>query len=160
MGFRVPARARSLGVRWILPALLGIGGAAIGTASFGRASESLGPFDVTLGARFGRGVTDVELPPLGHLTADTHDAPLRLSATLTEVDVRSLQSYLRDHSLDQLASAIETSAERSLVPFAARTLAVGLAGATALGLVTYRRNVRPILVAAVAGVVVVGSAEA
>src|SRR5919199_1906264 len=145
MGFRVPARARSLGVRWILPALLGIAGAAIGTASFGRASESLGPFDVTLGARFGRGVTDVELPPLGHLTADTHDAPLRLSATLTEVDVRSLQSYLRDHSLE---------------PFAARTLAVGLAGATALGLVTYRRNVRPILVAAVAGVVVVGGAEA
>ncbi len=159
MGLAAPPRLRWL-ARFAAPILVGLVGAWIGTAAFARSTVPMGPFRVQLEAGLGRPGTDIGLPPLGQLHAATHDLPLRLSATLRDVDVQGLQAYLRTHSLDQLASDVEQQALDRLLPFAIRTLAVGLAGALALALLAYRRRLRPILGALLATALVLGGTAA
>ena len=84
--------------RWaraLVPLLVGIAGAALALQAFGRTTVAAGPFEIQLEADFGRGVTDISLPPLGRLRADTHTAPLHLRASLREVDVEELRDGIR-----------------------------------------------------------------
>ncbi len=151
---------RRLAAGLLAPTLVGVLGAGLATQAFARTTVPLGPFRVQLDVGFGPGRTDIALPPLGELRADTHDAPLRLTATLRDVDVQGLQNYLRGKTLEQLAADVGRQAEDRLLPFALRTLAVGLAGALLLALVAFRRHARPIVIALLAALVALGGAEA
>ena len=88
------------------PILIGVAGAAIALFAFGRTTVDAGPFQVQLEAGFGPSVTDISLPPLGRLRADTHGAPLHLQASLSEVDVEDLRDGLR-RGLDSVAAEVE-----------------------------------------------------
>jgi len=91
-------------LRFVAPVAIGLLGAWVGMLAWGRANVVIGPFHVQLASTFGPGRTQIALPPFGQLVADTHRAPLRLTATLENVDVPSLTNRLRTGSLEDLAA--------------------------------------------------------
>ncbi|MBI3648755.1 MAG: metallophosphoesterase [Actinobacteria bacterium] len=142
-----------------LAVAVGLAGAWAGMALWGRTTTTLGPFRVELASSFGRGHTDIELPPFGRLTADTHRAPLRLRATLQDVEVAKLTSILSEGGLDGLASRVEADALVRLRALAVRVLLAGAAGALLLGAVAFRTDVRRVAIAVIAALVAVGGLQ-
>jgi predicted phosphodiesterase len=143
--------------RWthvVGPIFVGIAGAALALQAFAKTTIDAGPFQVQLEADFGRSVTDISLPPLGRLRADTHDAPLHLRASLKEVDVEALQEGLR-RGIDSVAGEVERNTFAEAGRFAGLVILVGIAGAAALGLLAYRNRWLEVLRATVAGLLVV-----
>jgi predicted MPP superfamily phosphohydrolase len=135
---------------------VGIAGTWLGVALGARRGADLGPFDVQLSAGFGRGQTEIVLPPLGRITADTHTAPLTFGATLREVDVQELTRQLRDRSVRQIADDIGDSARNHVAPFAFQLLGVGVLGALVVAALVFRTNWRAVLLSLVVPVTVVG----
>src|SRR5712691_2986080 len=86
-----------------LPILLAAGAGVVG----GRTQVTLGPFQVQVGSQFGPGITEVALPPLGHLTADTHTAPLRFTFTLQDVHAGKLSDLIRDGGVDAVVASVQ-----------------------------------------------------
>jgi predicted phosphodiesterase len=143
--------------RWtqvVGPILVGIAGAAIALQAFAKTTVDAGPFQVQLEADFGRSVTDISLPPLGRLRADTHGAPLHLRASLKEVDVEELQQELRG-GIDLVAGEVEQNILDAAGRFAGFVVLVGVAGAAALGLVAFRDRWISVLRATLAGLLAV-----
>ncbi len=145
----MPRWARLLG-----PILVGVAGAALALQAFAKTTVDAGPFQVQLEADFGRSVTDISLPPLGRLRADTHGAPLHLRASLREVDVEALQEGLR-RGVDSVAAEVERNTLAEAGRFAGWVVLVGVVGAAALGLLAFRTRWLEVLRATVAGLVAV-----
>ena len=59
-------------------------------------SRDLGPATVTAEARIGAGQTVFVAPPLGTVSAATHDPPVRLELGLSRIDVTALEKQLSD----------------------------------------------------------------
>ncbi len=156
----MPAAIRRAAVALLLPAAVGVVGAWLGMLAWGSQTVPVGPFRIQLEAGFGRGVTDIALPPLGRVTADTHLAPLRLRATLVDVQAQRLARALATRPTEELVAGMELEALDRLGPYALRLLGVALAGAAALGVAVFRRRLRPTGAALVAALVVVGGSEA
>src|SRR3989442_11060552 len=97
---------------------LPISGAGFATSAFAHQIVPMGPFRVEVRAGFGRSLTDIELPPLGALHADTHSAPIRITATLRSIDVNGLRSYLQAHSIDDLTGLVQQQANDEVLSFA------------------------------------------
>jgi predicted phosphodiesterase len=146
---RMPRWAQIVG-----PVLIGIAGAAIALQAFAKTTVDAGPFQVQLEADFGQSVTDISLPPLGRLRADTHDAPLHLRASLKEVNVEQLQEGLR-RGIDSVAAEVERNTFAAAGRFAGLVVLVGVAGAAALGLIAFRNRWISVLRATVAGLLAV-----
>src|SRR6266540_1919455 len=132
-------------LRPAVPLVVGLAGAWLGMALWGASKADMGPFVVRLDTQFGRGVTDIVLPPLGHLTANTHSAPLRLSATLLDVRISELTRDLSAGGIDGLVARVQADSVHALPMHAVRTIAVaGLAamilvgGSEILALATFR----------------------
>jgi predicted phosphodiesterase len=146
-------RARRVGL--ILgPILVGLVGAALALQAFARTTVDAGPFQVQLEADFGRSVTDISLPPLGRVRADTHGAPLHLRASLREVDVEELREGLR-RGVDSVAAEVERNTLDAAGRFAGWVILVGVAGAAALGLLAFRGRWLLVLRAITAGALAV-----
>jgi predicted phosphodiesterase len=145
---------------WVLkPFVIGIVGAWFALGAFGHQTDAMGPFHVRFDAFFGRGLTDIALPPLGTLRANTHLAPLHLRATLQDVDVDALQPYLT--SLDgpsRLAAQLERQTLDRTVPFAFWLLEIGSLGALMLGALVFREPRRAVA-ALLVGFITVAGAE-
>ena len=156
MRFTLPAGPRRVLVGIALPALVGVAGTWLGLLAFARTGAPMGPFQVELDAVPGRGQTDIALPPLGRVTADTHVAPLHLSATLTEVDVQRLQAQIASRGLDGVAQDLEDVALDRIWPFLLRGVGVAHAGALGVALIVYRLRRREVRIAMLAALLVVG----
>ena len=144
----------------VLAIAVGVLGAWLGMLLGGRETVAMGPFQVELGAGFGRGETDVGVPPFGALTADTHLAPFRLSATLDDVRVERLTDVVNEVGVSGLAAAVERDARSEVVRLAFRVALVATAGALVLGALVFRRSWRHVIAATVAGLLVVAGCEA
>lgn len=143
--------------RWaaiVGPVLVGIAGAALALQAFAKTTVDAGPFRVQIEADFGRSVTDISLPPLGRLRADTHGAPLHLRASLREVDVEQLQEGLR-RGVDSVAAEVERNTFDAVGRFAIWVVLVGIMGAAALGLLAFRNRWLLVLRATLAGLLAV-----
>jgi Calcineurin-like phosphoesterase superfamily domain len=145
--------------RVIVPMVVGVTGAIAGTALWGRSTVPVGPFQVLLSSRFGHGVTVIALPPFGRLSADTHTAPLRVTATLTGVRLEELTSTVRKQGVAGLLDQVHREALERIRPFAIRLMVVSLVGALALALVAFRLRWRPILGALLAALLAMGGTE-
>ena len=119
----------------------------------------MGPFRVRLTAVYGRGLTDIDLPPLGRITANTHRGPLRFTATLQEVSVPDLTRDLSQEGPDGLVSAVQHDALASLGSYAAWAFVAAMVGAVALSLLVFRLRWRLVAVACVAALVAAGGSE-
>jgi predicted phosphodiesterase len=151
----IPPRLRHAFAAWILPGLIGLTGAWLALEAFGTSTVTAGPFQVNLDADFGRGLTDIGLPPLGRLQADTHLGPLHVRADLHEIDVDALRTELSEGGLEGLAQTLETRTLDHLLPFGLRIFAIGVAGGVALGLLAFRAVPRRVEVAGLTALVVV-----
>ena len=145
---------------FVLPAVVGVVGAGVGLQAFARTTVPMGPFEVQLDAVPGHGRTDIALPPLGRVSADTHAAPVHLSATLTEVDVKQLQRLIADEGLDGVAQNLEDQALHRIWPFLLRAFGVALAGALVASLVVYRGRRREVRIAMLSALLAVGGCGA
>jgi hypothetical protein len=142
-----PSRRHRVGhalVHLVLPvafaAGVGLLGSTLGLTVAGRQTVSLGPFQVQFAGGVGKGVTDIALPPLGRITADTHLAPLRFRATLQDIQIQRLTTELREKGIDTIVDEVESDTHRRIVPFALRLLAVGVLGGLVAGAVVYRHH--------------------
>ncbi|MFB3738140.1 MAG: metallophosphoesterase [Candidatus Velamenicoccus archaeovorus] len=154
----VPPWARLWG-RIVLPVLVGAIGAWLGMAVWAGTTVEMGPFEVRLDSGFGRGVTDIRLPPLGELSADTHRAPLRFSATLLDVKIPELTQAITDRGLDSLVAEIEADAKRDVVMEALKVLGVTTLTAGVLALLAFRLDWHRVLTALLACLLLVGGTE-
>jgi predicted MPP superfamily phosphohydrolase len=139
--------------------LVGIVGAMLAIAAFGRGSATLGPFEVGLDAHFGSGVTDLAVPPLGEISAETHLAPLHLTATVEGIAIQKLSETVSDSGVEPLVERVEEEAHHQILLYAVRLLAVAVLGASLVGFVAYGTNWRRILIAAASALVLVGGTE-
>jgi predicted phosphodiesterase len=159
MGTTPGRRYRRIGVL-AAPVVVGLLGAWLGMFILGRHTVTLGPFRVQVSSSFGRGATDIALPPLGRLTADTHVAPLRFTATLQDVEVRELADTVSRRGIDHLVEEVQGLAEQEVRPYAFRLLAAAMAGSLVLALLVFRTRLRFLLIAGLSSLVVVGGMEA
>jgi predicted phosphodiesterase len=145
---------------WILkPLVIGIVGAWFAVGAFGHQTVEMGPFHVRFDATFGRGLTDIALPPLGTLRANTHLAPLHLRATLQDVDVDALQPYVTSpDGPARLAASLEQQTTDRMLPFGLWLLEIGCLGALTLGALVFREPRRAVA-ALLVGLITVAGAE-
>jgi predicted phosphodiesterase len=143
----------------LLPVLIGLVGAWVGMTIAGRHTVAIGPFQVQLQGDFGRGDTVIRLPPFGSLLADTHRAPLHITATLQDVDIDKLTNTVTTQGVDSLVDQTQKSALEVIAPFALRLFLVAMAGALVAALVVFRGRWRPILIAMLSAFLLVGGSE-
>jgi len=146
-------------LRLALPLALGVAGAWLGMAVWGASRVDMGPFVVRLDTQLGGGVTDIVLPPLGQLSANTHAAPLRLRATLLDVRITELTSDLSAGGIDGLVGRVHADSRRALPLHALRTIAVGGFGALLLGALAFRKRWVPLVSTILVAVILVGGSE-
>ena len=146
-------------LRPAFPYVVGLAGAWLGMAVWGASSVDMGPFVVRLDTQFGRGVTDIVLPPLGHLTANSHSAPLRLSATLLDVRINELTRDLSAGGIDGLVARVQSDSGRALSLHALRTIAVAGLGALILGALAFRKRWVSLASTVLFAVILVGGSE-
>lgn len=129
----IPERVKKALVTAVTVALAFAAG-SIAFAAFARSTYPIGPARVTVQVRPGTaGTTTLALPPFGEVRAATHSTPVRLQATLQEVDLDSLQRMAadglpeltdRDRLRDELTSGVYGAAGKGLLAaFAASGLA-------------------------------------
>ncbi len=143
----------------MLPILVGIAGAFGGMLLWGKSTVPMGPFQVLLSSRFGHGDTVISLPPFGHLTADTHLAPLRFTASLQDVRLGELAESVRQGGTEGLVDRVEMDALKQVIPFALRLFAVAMAGALLLALLVFRTRWRSVALSLLAALIAVGGSE-
>ncbi|HVM11935.1 MAG TPA: metallophosphoesterase, partial [Actinomycetota bacterium] len=138
----------------VIPLLVGSLGAWLALLLAGPVRYPVGPFDVELFARPGAPVTEIHLPPFGRIRADTHRAPLHLSATLTEFAAPELTSSLRSGGTHGIVRQVERDGAIAVRRHARASAAVALAGAATAGVVAFRRRWRPVAGSLLAGGVI------
>ena len=126
----------------VLACFVGLVGAWLGMSLFARTTVPIGPFHVELQTGFGRGETVLALPPFGALTADTHLAPVGLSATLVDVGVQRLTDVVNRRGIDGLVADVEWDVGGQLRPLAWRGILAATTGGVAVGLLVFRRRWR------------------
>jgi predicted phosphodiesterase/multisubunit Na+/H+ antiporter MnhB subunit len=145
--------------RWATAVFVGLLGAWLGMLAGGAMTVASGPFDVRLSVNIGSGVTEIALPPFGSLSADTHVAPLRLSATVEGVDPEALSEFVRTRSLEQAVAELERDLLRHIARFGLRMMIASMAGAIVLGLIAFRTEWRRTSVALIGALLVLGAMQ-
>jgi Icc-related predicted phosphoesterase len=155
---RVPRWLRT-GAAVVLVALAGM---ALGLQVGGRVHAGVGPFQVELAARPSTtGDSQLQVPPLGAVTIDSHDGPLRLTARIDGLDERETRTLLSDPSRIEAASdAAAGDIRAGVVRLALQVTLASVAGALLLGLVVFRTLRRTLLTGGVAAAVLATTAVA
>src|SRR6185503_3333564 len=104
----------------------------------------------------GHGVTVIDLPPFGRLSADTHFAPLRFTAALQSVRINDLTRIVGSGGTDALVDRVQADALHQVVPFAIHVLLASLAATLILSVLVYRKRWRAIGVALLVTLLMVG----
>lgn len=139
--------------------VVGVVGAWLGMLLLARETVAMGPFRVELDAGFGRGETRLALPPFGELVADTHVAPLGLSATLRDIGVQRLTDEFNRIGVDGLAAAVERDARAQVSRLAVRAVVAAALGGLALGALAFRSRWRRVAMAGIVAAVAVMGCE-
>lgn len=104
-----------------------------------------------------KGVSTLNLPPLGDISAATHDAPLELTSTLSRLDGRQVQELIASPDpADDLSKRIEADLDSALTEFVARTLALAAVVGLVAALVVARRDWWSLIIGPMASVMAVG----
>jgi predicted MPP superfamily phosphohydrolase len=153
-----PHRARR-GGHWLLRIVVALTGALLAVLLFGRISAPIGPFDATLAFRPTGGGATVAVPPLGALSVDVYDGPLRLDIQLQRVDQERARSLAADPV--QLAGVVDQVSQDlrgAVIRLAWTTAGAALAGAALTSLVVLRRRREPLLAVGVTAALLLGTA--
>ncbi|MFC7329144.1 metallophosphoesterase [Marinactinospora rubrisoli] len=115
-------------------------GGWLGLALGGQVMTPVGPADVNLSmSPSWRGETVVNVAPLGKLGFDTHLAPLRFEATISEIRLAAAQELFENpEAINRLADGIVADVRQGVVHLFVRAAAVSVAGAGIMGLLLFR----------------------
>lgn len=146
-------------------ALVALVGGALGLVLGGSVRHDIGPVKTRLSLRPALdGGTRVNVAPLGAISVNTHDGPLRLVVTVTQLRPDAARRALADpSSLRGLGQQVQRDVRTAVVLLAIRTLLAAVLGAGLLGLLVFRRRLRLALLAAgvaVGGVALAGGVAA
>ncbi len=154
-----PVRSRALR-RWLHLAMVAVAGvvaALVVTGLAARTEGSVGPGKVVLQARPGPGGTRLQLPPVGRVSAETHDAPVLLEARIDEVDIERVQALLNDPDPQrQLAEQVRRDLRPLFGHLAVRSLLLAAVAGAVGGVLLPRRRWWHALVGAGAGALAIG----
>ena len=145
------SRAFTVVVRALAALLVGAVGATLALLLAGRLRYPIGPFSVEFLARPGPATTEIALPPLGEIQADTHLAPLTLRATLQSIDADRLSALVRERSVESLVLLVERAGAEAFRSYALRAWAFAVVGAAVASLLVFRRDRRAVIGAFAAG---------
>src|SRR5687768_6201851 len=152
-----PGRART-GGRWVLRVAIALTGALVAVLLFGRISAPVGPFDATLAFRPAGGGAAVAVPPLGALSVDVYDGPLRLDVALQRVDQERARALATDPvRLSGVVDQVSADLRAAVVRLAWTTTGLALAGAAVTSLVITRRRREPLIAAGITAVLLLGT---
>ncbi|MBA8943845.1 putative phosphodiesterase [Streptomyces calvus] len=116
-------------------------GAWLGLLVVGNVRVPVGPMNTTMTLRPSiTGGTKINISPLGALQLDSHIAPVRLDVNVDQLDPERSQALV-DHPerLSGLQDEVTRDITRGTADLAVRSCIAVVTGATALGLVVYRR---------------------
>lgn len=110
--------------------LLGAGAALAALTLVPTPEQQVGPARISIRASLGEGSTVVRIPPFGTVSAATHHLPLRLTATLTEVDPSRIAHLAAEESdppsRARLVGQMKTGLRRAAVHVGERLALGGL----------------------------------
>jgi predicted MPP superfamily phosphohydrolase len=154
---RWPGRARVAG-RWALRVAIAVTGAVIAVLLLGHISAPIGPFDARLAFEPTGGGATVAVPPLGALSVDVYDGPLRLDIALQRVDAERARALASDPvRLAGVVNEVSNDLRSAIVRLSLLTGGVAIAGAALASLITLRRWREPAIGAGVATVLLLGT---
>ncbi|MFI2431854.1 metallophosphoesterase [Streptomyces sp. NPDC018693] len=116
-------------------------GAWLGLLIVGNVRTQVGPMNTTMTLRPSlTGGTKINVSPLGALTLDSHNAPVRLDVNVDQLDPARSQALV-DHPerLSGLQEEVARDVQHGTRDLALRSCVAVVSGATALGLAVYRR---------------------
>lgn len=145
------SRAFSVLVRALAALLVGAAGATLALLLAGRLRYPIGPFSVEFLAQPGAASTEIALPPLGEIQADTHLAPLTLRATLQSIDADRLSALVRERSVESLVLLVERAGAEAFRSYALRAWTFAVVGAAVASLLVFHRDRRAVVGAFAAG---------
>ena len=144
---------------WALRVVVALTGALVAVLLFARISAPIGPFDATLAFRPAGGGAQVGLPPLGSLTVDVYDGPLRLDIQLQRVDQVRAQALASDPvKLAGVVDQVSADLRDAVVELVWKTALIAVAGAALTSAVILRRRREPLFAAGLTGVLLLGTA--
>ena len=137
-------------------------GGWLGLLAGGRTDAPPGPLEVGLSLTPSlTGDTVLNIPPLGSITVDSHDGPLRLNATVEGVNVVDAREIFADpRVLEGLEGEITADLRHAVTVLVVRGMGVGAIGAIALGLLALRPRSLGLAAGGTALTVMVGSVGA
>jgi predicted MPP superfamily phosphohydrolase len=145
--------------RWALRVGVALSGALIAVLLFGRVNAPIGPFDATVAFRPSGGGAQVAVPPLGALTVDVYDGPLRLDIGLQGVDQQRAQALATDPvRLAGVVDQVSADLRRAVLRLALTTAGVALMGAALTSVVVFRRRREPVVALGITAAVLAGTA--
>jgi predicted phosphodiesterase len=152
-------RAARIAGRWALRVLVALVGAVVAVLLFGRISAPIGPFDASLAFRPVGGGAQVAVPPLGAITADVYDGPLRLDIQLQRVDQERARALATDPvRLAGVVDRVSADLRSAVTRLVWTTAAIAVAGAALTSLVVLRRRKEPLIAGGVTAVLLLGTA--
>ncbi|GAB3213891.1 metallophosphoesterase family protein [Marinactinospora thermotolerans] len=115
-------------------------GGWLGLALGGHVTTPVGPADVRLSVSPSwHGETVVDVAPLGRLEFDTHAAPLRFEAAISEIRLAAAQELFENpEAIPQVAASIGADLEQGVIRLFVRAGLAALIGATLAALVLFR----------------------
>ncbi|WP_432250917.1 metallophosphoesterase family protein [Streptomyces sanyensis] len=118
-----------------------LAGAWLGLLVVGDVRTPVGPVDTTMTLRPSlTGGTKINVAPLGDLRLDSHHAPVRLDVDVDRLDPARAQALVENPGLfSGLGVAVSADIHDGTRELAFRSCAAVVTGATALGLVVFRR---------------------
>lgn len=123
-------------------------GAALGVLLAGRITAPIGPFVTTVSLTLGSGGAQVSIPPLGALSVDAFDGPVRVGVTLQRVDQQRIEAIVRDPTaLDGIGEEVAADLQSAIITLLIRSSLAAVAGAAVLGLLVFRRPREPFIAA-------------
>jgi predicted MPP superfamily phosphohydrolase len=146
--------------RWALRVVVALTGAVVAVLLFGRVNAPIGPFDATLAFRPDLdGGAEVAVPPLGALSVDVYDGPLRLDIGLQRVDQQRARALATDPvRLAGVVDEVTADLRGAVVRLGIKTAVVAVLGGALTSLVVLRRRRESFVAAGVTAGLVVGTA--
>lgn len=133
--------------RFVLVVAIAAVGAFLGLVVAGTRTENVGPLVVRVTvAPSLDGDTVVDVPPLGTISVDSHDGPLRVRATVEGIDSDATQGFLDGQANIGTRDEIVSEVRSMLAWTYAQAVVVMVLGASLLVLVVYRRPRRAVVV--------------
>ncbi len=156
--FRIAGRFLDKPVKILALIVLAGVGATLGMVFGGVTHPSIGPVETTMRiAPSWGGDSVLELPPLGTISLDSHDGPLRLEARVDRINQAAAEAIFKDPgTIANLEDSVGSDLRSGVIQTAVRGGVAGVLGAAALVLVVVRRW-RLSLVAAGMALVLLGT---